>query len=182
MKLVKQHCFGRVGFSCVRRLQIFAVQMSTRSFAFRTRRHTTAHAPASTIGKSTRRLRRLLERWPERRVADLRQHAARSSHASYHERKATLALLAVSNRDEYERVTTEYRRQRNAQQQARRQRNKLALRLQAVKLLKHLEAELASSGATSNGNNNKKKKEIVWRRVRGAARRIGCVVDVVGCC
>jgi hypothetical protein len=140
--------------------------MSTRSFAFRTRRHTTAHAPASTIGKSTRRLRRLLERWPERRVADLRQRAARSSHASYHERKAALALLAVSNTNEHERITTEHRRQRNAQQQARRQRNKLASRLQAIKLLKRLEAELASSGAASNGNKKKKEKDLKYGTIR----------------
>jgi hypothetical protein len=138
--------------------------MSTRSFAFRTRRHTTAHAPASTIGKSTRRLRRLLERWPERRVADLRQRAARSSHASYHERKAALALLAVSNRDEHERVEIQHRERRNAQQQARRQRNKLASRLQAVKLLKRLETELASRAGA--GNKKKKEKDLKYGTIR----------------
>jgi hypothetical protein len=70
--------------------------MSTRSFVFRTRRHTTARAPVSTINKRTRCHRRQMERWPAQRVGDLRQREARLHRESYDERVATLALLALT--------------------------------------------------------------------------------------
>jgi hypothetical protein len=90
----------------------------------------------------------------------------------YDERVAALALLASRDKGEYERVTTEYRERRNAQQQARRQQNKLASRLQAMKLLKRLEAELASGAGT--GNKKKKEKDMKYgtadRRHRQATK------------
>jgi len=127
-------------------------RMSVRSFAFRTRRRVSAHVPLTAINKSTRRRRRLMERWPEERVVDLKQRQAQSSLERFHEHQAALALLAVRDKEAHERATAEQRERRAAQQRSRRARNKRPTWRQACDLLNQLEAEVAQQlPRTDNG-------------------------------
>jgi len=93
-----------------------------------------------------------MERWPEERVVEFKQRQAQSSLERFHEHQAALALLAVRDKEAYERTTAEERERRAAQQRSRRARNKRPTWRQACDLLNQLEAEVAQQlPRTDNG-------------------------------
>jgi hypothetical protein len=115
--------------------------MTSRSFALKTQPRQQHRVPATAMRKSTQRHRRLMQKWPAERFAQRNLNRMELWRAQRDEKKAALALLALTNKAQHDKVVEAKRQRETCGRQERRMRNKRSTKRQAIKLLEALEEE-----------------------------------------